>query len=78
MIKFIFLIISIFLILFIFKNKSKNSKSKLSPGFYKKLMLILLVASILFLLSTSGRLILPQLLQILKIGAPFFTKFIGL
>jgi hypothetical protein len=36
------------------------------------------IFAVIFLLATSGRFILPQILQILKIGAPFLTKFIGL
>ena len=39
---------------------------------------IAVLFAVIFLLATSGRFILPQILQILKIGAPFLTKFIGL
>ena len=54
------------------KKKNKNT------GIYKKLIIALVIFAIIFLLATSGRFILPQILQILKIGAPFLTKFIGL
>ena len=54
------------------KKKNKNT------GIYKKLIIALVIFAVIFLLATSGRFILPQILQILKIGAPFLTKFIGL
>ena len=36
------------------------------------------IAVILIFLVTSGKFILPQILQILKITLPFLTKFIGI
>ena len=33
---------------------------------------------VIVLLSTSGRFILPQILQIMKLALPFLTKFIGI
>ena len=65
----LFLCISI---LFILKKNSNKS------NLYSKLILITIFLGLFFLLITSGRFIVPQLLQILKIGLPFITKFIGL
>ena len=56
------------------KTRNTNHKSDI----YKKIILILIVGIILFILATSGRFILPQILQILKVGLPFLTKFIGI
>ena len=76
MIRFVLLIGVIILILFILSNKS--NKNKTSQSFYKKIILILIILGLIFLLATSGRYILPQIMQILKIGLPFLTKFIGI
>ena len=77
MVRFLLLIIIIIIILFVLKNvrkKRNNNKSNL----YKNLILLTLFIGIIFLLATSGKFILPQFLQILKIGLPFLTKFIGI
>jgi len=71
MIKIIFLALFIIGILYLLKKKSNSNV-------YGKLILIIVVMAILFLIATSGRFILPQLLQILKIGLPLITKFIGI
>tara|TARA_B110000438_G_C15629336_1_gene570232 strand:- start:21 stop:236 length:216 start_codon:yes stop_codon:yes gene_type:complete len=71
MIKVIFLAIFIVAILYLLKKKS-NSK------IYGRLIVLIIFIAVLFLIATSGKLILPQILQILKIGLPFITKFIGL
>ncbi len=76
MIRFVLLIGVIILILFILSKKS--NKNKTSQSFYKKIILILIILGLIFLLATSGRYILPQIMQILKIGLPFLTKFIGI
>ena len=71
MIKIILLTIFISGIFYLLKRKS-NSK------IYNKLIFIIIFISILFIIATSGKLIFPQILQILKIGLPFLTKFIGI
>ena len=71
MIKVIFLAIFIVAILYLLKKKS-NSK------IYGNLIILIIFIAVLFIVATSGKLILPQILQILKIGLPFITKFIGL
>ena len=73
MIKFTFLIIIVLIILFILKNNSNAKSNK-----YRNLIFLVIIFGIFFILITSGKLVLPQLLQILKIGLPFLTKFIGL
>ena len=71
MIKIVFLAVFIISILYLFKKKSNSN-------IYGKLIIAITIIVILFLIATSGRFILPQILQILKIGLPFITKFIGL
>ena len=73
MLKIIFLLFFIIAILFVLKNNS-NNKSKI----YKKLIFLVIVLGILFIIATSGKFILPQLLQIFKIGLPIVTRLIGL
>ena len=76
MIRILLLFLVVFFILLIFNNNAK--KKNINTGIYKKLIIALVIFAVIFLLATSGRFILPQILQILKIGAPFLTKFIGL
>ena len=73
MIKIIFLLFFIIAILFVLKNNS-NNKSKI----YKRLIFLVIVLGILFIIATSGKFILPQLLQIFKMGLPIVTRLIGL
>ena len=77
MVRFLILIIVIILILFVLKNV-KNKTNNNNPNLYKNLILVTLFIGTIFLLATSGKFILPQVLQILKIGLPFLTKFIGI
>tara|TARA_B110000438_G_scaffold285148_1_gene314914 strand:+ start:1196 stop:1324 length:129 start_codon:yes stop_codon:yes gene_type:complete len=42
------------------------------------MIFIIILLGVLLIIITSGRFILPQAIQILKIGVPFLTKFIGL
>ena len=76
MVRFLFLIVIIIAILFILNHRSK--KTNYNSNLYKRLIFITVIMGIIFLLATSGRFILPQFLQVLKIGLPFLTKFIGL
>ena len=71
MIKIIFLTIFIVAILYLLKKKSHLN-------IYGKLIFIFIILAILFLIATSGRVLFPQILQILKIGIPLITKFIGI
>ena len=47
-------------------------------NFFKKLLVVIVVAAILFFLATSGKFILPQLFQIVKMALPLLTKLIGI
>jgi len=77
MIRLLFVIVFIIIIILIFRNtRKKNTINK--SDIYKYLILILIIGVVLFFLATSGRFILPQILQILKVGLPFLTKFIGI
>ena len=76
MIRFLFLIVFIVAILYVLNNRSK--KTNYNSNLYKRLIFITVILGIIFLLATSGRLIFPQILQVLKIGLPFLTKFIGI
>ena len=77
MIRLLIVLAVIIMILFILRNRAKSgslSNSKL----YRNLILIVIIAGVLFFLATSGKFIIPQLINILKVGLPFLTKLIGI
>ena len=76
MVRLFIVIAIVIIILIIFRNR--RNKISNYPDIYKKLIFILIIGALIFFLATSGRFILPQILQIVKIGIPFLTKFIGL
>ena len=67
----------ILVILLILKSRSRNITNSGKKS-YRIIIISLVVIGVLILIATSGRYILPQLLQIIKIGLPFLTKFIGI
>ena len=77
MIRFVFLIALVLSILFILNNRSKVIKNN-NTNLYKWLILATIIIGIIFLLATSGKIILPQILQVIKMGLPLVTKFIGI
>ena len=77
MLRFIVVIIIIVIILLILRSRSKGN-IKINQNKYKAIILTIVVLGILFLIATSGRYILPQILQLIKVGLPFLTKFIGI
>ena len=77
MIRFIIVIIIIVVILFILRSRSKGN-IKINQNKYRVIILTIIVFGLLFLIATSGRYILPQILQLIKVGLPFLTKFIGI
>ena len=77
MIRLLFVLGIIVLILLILRSRNKNNYLS-SSNFYKKLILIIIVAGVIFVLATSGRFLFPQILNIIKVGLPFLTKFIGI
>ena len=76
--RFLLVLILLAAILFIFWNRNKKYGNAKKTNLYKNLLVILIIGGILFILATSGRFVLPQLMQIIKIGLPFITKFIGI
>ena len=77
MIKFIIVILAIVAILIILRSRSSTTKN-ISSKNYRLIIISILVLGALILIATSGRFILPQLLQFIKIGIPLLTKFIGI
>ena len=77
MLRFIVVIIIIVVILIILRSRSKGN-IKINQNKYKAIILTIIVLGLLFLIATSGRYILPQILQLIKAGLPFLTKFIGI
>ena len=77
MIRFIFLIVLIILILFVLNIRSKKMKNN-NTNLYKGLIFVTVIVAIIFLLATSGKIILPQILQIIKMGLPLVTRLIGI
>ena len=78
MFRLLIVLVIIALIIAIFWNRNKRNSYSNKSNFYKYLFLILIIGGLLFFLATSGKFILPQIMQILKIGLPFITKFIGI
>ena len=77
MIRFIIVVLLIVLILFILRSRSTKI-GNISKKNYRLIIISILVLAFLIVIATSGRFLLPQLLQFVKIGLPFLTKFIGL
>ena len=75
MLRFIVVIIIIVVILIILRSKGNI---KINQNKYRAIILTIIVLGLLFLIATSGRYILPQILQLIKVGLPFLTKFIGI
>ena len=76
MIRFFFLIALIILILFVLSKRSNKLRN--NSKFYKILIFTTLILGLIFLLATSGRYVLPQILQFVKIGLPLMTKLLGI
>jgi len=67
----------VIIILLILRSRSKKF-NKLGPNSYKKIIFAIIVLGILFFIATTSRYLLPQILQLIKIGLPLITKFIGI
>ena len=77
MIRLLIVLALIIMILFILKSRAKSGSignSKL----YRNLILLVVVVGLLFFLATSGKFLLPQILNLIKVGLPFLTKLIGI
>ena len=77
MIRLIIVLLIILLILFILRSRSKGN-IKITQNKYRFLIISVIVIGLLFVIATSGRYILPQMLQLIKMALPFVTKFIGI
>ena len=77
MIRLLIVLAVIIIILFILRNRAKSISLRNSK-LYRNLILIVIIVGVLFFLATSGKFIIPQLINILKVGLPFLTKLIGI
>ena len=77
MIRLLIVIAVIIMILFILRSRAKSASIG-NAKLYRNLIFIVVVAGLLFFLATSGKFIIPQLLNLIKIGLPFLTKLIGI
>ena len=77
MIRLLIVLAVIIMILFILRNRAKSGSLKNSK-LYRNLILIVIIAGVLFFLATSGKFLIPQLINILKVGLPFLSKLIGI
>ena len=75
MFRLIIIIAVIIIILIIFRSR-RNKISK-NQDIYKILIFVIIVGAAVFFLATSGKFIIPQLMQIIKMALPLLTKFIG-
>ena len=77
MIRLLIVLAVIIMILFILRNRAKSGSLRNSK-LYRNLIFIVIIAGVLFFLATSGKFIIPQFINILKVGLPFLTKLIGI
>ena len=77
MIRLLIVLAVIIMILFILRSRAKSG-SLGNSKLYRNLILIVVVAGLLFFLATSGKFLIPQLLNLIKVGLPFLTKLIGI
>ena len=77
MIRLLIVLAVIVMILFILRSRAK-SNSFGNSKLYRNMILIVIVAGLLFFLATSGKFLIPQLLNLIKVGLPFLTKLIGI
>ena len=74
MVRFLLLSIVLGLIIYFFwKRKPINSNSDK----YKIALFLLIFLTLIFLIITQGKFILPKLFQLIKIALPFITKLIA-
>ena len=75
MIRFIIVLAIIVVILFILRSRVN---AKITQNKYKTVIIAVILLGLIFLIATSGRYVFPQILQLIKMGLPFLTKFIGI
>ena len=57
---------------------SRIRTQKITQNKYKTVIIAVIILGLFFLIATSGRYVFPQILQLIKLGLPFLTKFIGI
>ena len=77
MIRLLIVIAVIIMILFILRSRAKSASIG-NAKLYRNLIFIVIVAALLFFLATTGKFLIPQLLNLIKVGLPFLTKLIGI
>ena len=77
MIRFILVIALIVVILFILRSRSKINTT-ITQNKYRNVIIAVIILGLFLLIATSGRYVFPQILQLIKLGLPFLTKFIGI
>ena len=77
MIRLLIVLAVLVLILFILRSRAKSVSFKASK-FYRNLIMIVIIGGLLFFLATSGKFLIPQILNLIKVGLPFLTKLIGI
>ena len=77
MIRLLIVLAVIVMILFILRSRAQSGSLRTSK-LYRNLILIVIVAGLLFFLATSGKFLIPQFLNLIKVGLPFLTKLIGI
>ena len=75
MIRFIIVLAVIVVILFILRSRGIT---KITQNKYRAIIIAVIILGLFFLIATSGRYLFPQILQLIKLGLPFLTKFIGI
>ena len=75
MIRFIIVLAVIVVILFILRSRGNT---KITQNKYRTAIIAVIILGFFFLIATSGRYLFPQILQLIKLGLPFLTKFIGI
>ena len=75
MIRFIIVLAVIIVILFILRSRVT---AKITQNKYRTVIIAVIILGLFLLIATSGRYVFPQILQLIKLGLPFLTKFIGI
>ena len=75
MIRFIIVLAVIVVILFILRSRMN---SKITQNKYRTVIITVIILGLFFLIATSGRYVFPQIMQLIKLGLPLLTKFIGI
>ncbi len=75
MIRFTIVLAVIVVILFILRSRVNT---KITQNKYRTVIITVIILGLFILIATSGRYLFPQILQLIKLGLPFLTKFIGI